>query len=373
MSHGMRGIRFVLAAAMVAGCLAFAADVACAAERPRLYTNEQYIDDVTREAPLPLDDPKAMLAFVLESLPDRVNVYPTESYYYFYFYHGGTRYAGNIRLDFKDRDEGKVHFAYFVEMTEWLKDDKLTYRLFGKEDGVTVERIEPLLYRVAVGNRSVLFALNDLSKVVPPPSALGPDDKFIGPVADESGIRFFLIFNKRLKIFHYVLDETAKVADELFPGRLTNRILIARRTGFAFYNDHRLNRRILIGVFEANGSVNNYFDGPFDQLPDSFVKGDELREAIIEADPSQAGKIDRFGGSPDGASRYLIGPYAYYRIEEDLLPFHQCATSKEIPRELYHACFVVSDRSSGAESSAAQDPAPPTTVKDKAKKPPAKK
>jgi hypothetical protein len=162
-------------------------------------------------------------------------------------------------------------------------------------------------------------------------------------VFDESGIRFFLVFNKRLKIFHYVLDETVRVADELFPSRITNRILIGRRTGFAFYSDHRYNRRILIGVFEANASVNNYFDGPFDQLPDNFLKGDELRQAIVAADPRQEGKIDSHGGSPDGASRYLIGPYIYYRTDEDLLPIHECAVSKKIPRELYHACFVVRD------------------------------
>jgi hypothetical protein len=339
-----------------------------AGERPRVYTNQQYIEDVSKDTTLPLDDPKAMFAFVLESIPDRVKVYPTESYYYFYFYHSGTRYAGNIRLDFKDRDEGKVHFAYFVEMAEWMKDDRLTYRLLGKDDGVTVEKLEPLVYRVTLGDRSVVFELNDLSKVVPPPSALGPDDKYLGPVADESGIRFFLIFNKRLKIFHYVLDETVNVADELFPGRYTNRILIARRTGFAFYNDHRVNRRILIGVFEGNGSVNNYFDGPFDQLPDSFIKGEELREAIIAADPSQEGRIDRFGGAPDGASRYLIGPYAYYRSEEDLLAFHECAISKEIPRDLYHACFVIRDRESEAEQSSTPEPAASEKPKPVAKK-----
>jgi len=313
------------------------------ADRPRLYTNEQYIEDVSRETELPLDDPKATLAFVLESLPDRVRVYPTENYYYFYFYHNGTRYAGNIRLDAKDRDEGKLHFAYFVELTEWLKDDGVNYRVFGKEDGVIVEKVEPLVYRVTLGKKSVVFALNDLSKAAPPKTALGPDDQYLGPVFDESGIRFFLVFNKRLKIFHYVLDETIKVADELFPSRITNRILIARRTGFAFYNEHRLNRKILIGVFEGGSSVNNYFDGPFDQLPDNFLKGDELRQAILQADPSLEGKIDRFGGSPDGASRFLIGPYMYYRVEEDLQPVHDCAVNKDIPRELYHACFVIRD------------------------------
>ncbi|MCC6949526.1 MAG: hypothetical protein IT539_17355 [Bradyrhizobiaceae bacterium] len=316
---------------------------ASAADRPRLYTNEQYIEDVLRKTVLPLDDPKGMLAFVLESLPDRVRVYPTENYYYFYFYHNGTRYAGNIRLDAKDRDEGKLHFAYFVELTEWQKDDAVNYSVFGKEDGINVERLEPLVYRVTLGAKSVVFALNDLSKVTPPKTALGPDDQYLGPVFDESGIRFFLVFNKRLKIFHYILDETIKVADELFPSRITNRILIARRTGFAFYDEHRLKRKILIGVFEGGSSVNNYFDGPFDQLPDNFLKSDELRQAILQADPSLEGKIDRFGGSPDGASRFLIGPYMYYRLEEDLRPIHDCAVNKEIPRELYHACFVVGD------------------------------
>jgi hypothetical protein len=330
--------RFVLCVLLASGFLVSAAS---AAERPRLYTNEQYIEDISRETELPLDDPKAMLAFVLDGLPPRVRVYPTENYYYFYFFHNGTRYAGNIRLDAKDRDEGKLHFAYFVELTEWRKDDAVNYRVFGREDGVTVEKVEPLVYRVTFGGKSVIFALNDLSKAAPPKSALGPDDQYLGPVFDESGIRFFLVFNKRLKIFHYVLDETIKITDELFPAHFTNRILIGRRTGFAFYNDHRLDRRILIGVFEAGASVNSYFDGPFDQLPDNFLKDDELRQAIVAADPSQEGKIDRFGGAPDGASRYLIGPYTYYRTEEDLRPIHDCAISKDIPRDLYHACFVV--------------------------------
>jgi hypothetical protein len=114
--------------------------------------------------------------------------------------------------------------------------------------------------------------------------------------------------------------------------------------------------------------VNNYFDGPFDQLPDSFIKGEELREAIIAADPSQEGRIDRFGGAPDGASRYLIGPYAYYRSEEDLLAFHECAISKEIPRDLYHACFVIRDRESEAEQSSTPEPAASEKPKPVAKK-----
>ena len=59
--------------------------------------------------------------------------------------------------------------------------------------------------------------------------------------------------------------------------------------------------------------MNNYFDGPFDQLPDNFIEGETLRNAILEIDPKLKGKIDRFGGSPDGEIRYMIAPYKLYK------------------------------------------------------------
>ena len=43
------------------------------------------------------------------------------------------------------------------------------------------------------------------------------DETFLGPVFDEFGIRFFLTFNSRLKLFHFLLDETVPVADKFMP------------------------------------------------------------------------------------------------------------------------------------------------------------
>lgn len=334
----------------VASGMAFAV-TAAASERPRLHTNESYVEEATRGASLPLDDPRAMLAYVLENLPPRVTVYPTENYYYFWFYYGGVRYAGNIRFDVKDRDRGKVHFAYYADPVEWISaDDRLRYQVLGRDEGVRVERIAPLRYRVTLDKTSVEFALNDLSAVRPPPRALAADDRFLGPVFDESAIRFFLVYNARLKIFHYLLDETVGVADEFVPLPQTDRIVVGRRTGFAFYRDHQLDRKILIGVFATNTYLNNYFDGPFDQLPDNFIVGDELRDAILESDPKFKGEMDRYGARPDGSARYVIAPYMYYRAADELLFFDECANDPRLPRDRYHACFVMPDLSQDGDA-----------------------
>src|SRR5262249_38897886 len=220
--------------------------------------------------------------FLHNSLPDRVKVYPTENYYYFTFVHRGVPYAGNIRIELGDDDKVTVHFVYYQDWSEWHQDTPLTHVVLDGSRGVAVEKLERLIYRLSYSGKSVIFALNDLSQVKPPASALAQAEKFIGPIFDESGIRFFLVYNSKLKAFHYILDETVKVADEFFESRRTNRILIGKRTGFAFYRDRRLERKILVGVYEGNYRLNTYFDGPFDQLPDNFIEGETLRQAILE-------------------------------------------------------------------------------------------
>jgi hypothetical protein len=308
---------------------------------PRLYSNESYAEDAMRATVLEISNPMGVFAFVLGNLPDRVKVYPTENYYYFYFIHRHVRYAGNLRLDVTDRDEGKIHFTYYEDLAEWTYDDPtITHVVLDSTKGVNVEKLAALTYRVSYSGKTVVFELNDLSKVKPQPGSLGPDEAYLGPIFDESAIRFFLVFNRKLKLFHYILDESIEVADQFVRITATDHIQIGRRTGFAFYRDDRLNRKILIGVFAGNSEVNNYFDGPFDQLPDNFIEGEALRDAILAAEPKLAGKIDRYGISPDGKDRYLIGPYRRYRTEKDLLMFHTCATDKRIPPARYYECFI---------------------------------
>lgn len=338
----MRKLQDFLAAIVAIAAITQAA--AAQPAGPTLQTNQSYVEDVTRAATLDVEDPMAVFGFVMAQLPERVKVYPTENYFYFGFMHGGIRYAGNIRLDASNRDEGKADFAYFEDTSQWYDDAPVKHLVLDGSRGVTVEKVEPLVYRVSYQGKGVMFALNDLSHVKPPAGALGPDETFIGPIFDESAIRFFLVYNSRLKIFHYVLDETEKVAEQFFSPRKNDRILVGKRTGFAFYKDHRLNRKIMIGAFDGNMRANNYFDGPFDQLPDNFIAGEALRNAILAVRPQLKGQIDRFGGAPDGSVRFMIGPYLPYQAISDLFSVHACAQKKQKQPD-YYRCFVTDDES----------------------------
>jgi len=315
---------------------------ALAGEPPRLRTNESYVAEVTRtDQTLAIDDPMAVFAYVLGSLPERVKVYPTENHYYFSFRLNGIRYAGNIKIDAQLREQGKIAFAFYEDRGPWLEDTAGKDLVLGAANGVTVEKLDPLAYRVSYGGKSVVFALNDLSQVKPPPGALAADEQFIGPVFDDSAVRFFLVFNARLKILFYVLDETAPPADVLVPAPVGGgRILIGKRTGFAFYRDQHRDRKILIGVFADNVDANNYLDGPFDQMPDNFLVGDSLRDAILAAAPQFRGQINRYGSFSDGA-RLSVEPYMHYRQPQDLEVFDRCATSPRVPPASYEACFAL--------------------------------
>jgi len=323
---------------LAAGCAALAA---AEETRPVLHTNQAYLEEVMRKSTLDVKNPKAVFDFVFANLPDRVKVYPTENYYYFTFVHDGIPYDGNIRLDASNRDDGKVIFAYSEDLEEYRAETPVEHVILDASSGVQLEKVGKLVYRMTHAGKSVTFELNDLSGVRPPASALAPNETLIGPIFDESGLRFFLVFDTKLKIFNYILDETVRLNDQLERSTRTDRILVGKRTGFAFYQDHLRDRKIMIGAFEGNMAVNNYFDGPFDQLPDNFIEGDVLRDAIVAASPDMKGKIDRFGGWGDGAERFGIVTYVAYRSVSDLDMFDQCATARQKDPASYYLCFAV--------------------------------
>jgi hypothetical protein len=70
----------------------------------------------------------------------------------------------------------------------------------------------------------------------------------------------------------------------------------------------------------------------------------------------------------------MVAPYTHYTTEDDLMMFHSCATSKDVPADQYHLCFVYEDSEDDAERNTPtaeppqQTPATPAPKKASAKK-----
>lgn len=305
-----------------------------------LDTNQAWIEQMQQSSQLSIASADDAFAHVFSRLPARVFVHPTENYYYFTFTAGGVVYAGNLRLAAQDRDKGIIHFAAFAQANAASDAGEMMYKTLSAADGVKVEKLATLSYRVTWKDKTVEFQLNDVSTISPPADIVADGEQYLGLVADESGLRFFLFYNETHRIFAYVLDETGDVLEQFSTLKEDGRIWLGQRTGFAFYDHHHLDRRVLIGVHSHNTFVNNYYDGPADQLPENHIKDDNLRKAIVASDPDMKGKLDEFGYLASGEGRYLIAPYSQYETVEELDGYDTCASDPDIAPEAYDACFT---------------------------------
>jgi hypothetical protein len=318
-------------------CLAAAS---ASAEGLRLRTNQSMIEDLAAPSSVDIKNPDAVFAAVFEALPAEVTVYPTESYYYFTFPHNGVSYEGNIRFDAADQFDGKIHFAYFPEYMPWREPQSPVYKKMGAADGVNVEKVSTFVYRVTFKGKTITFTLPDLSNEKPPQTMVLPDEVYLAPTWDEAGVKFYLLYNKTAKTFIYILNND-KPMDQYEPSTFSSAVTIGNRTGFAFYKDEKAGgRQILIGVFSLNYQMNTYFDGPFDQIGDNYLKGNTFKDIISELDPSMKDTTDRYGSTPNGEVRYEVRPYMLYDAPEDMKPIAECAAREQDPAE-YYACFNV--------------------------------
>lgn len=307
------------------------------AARAEVLLNQQVVNDLARR--IDLSDPLAVFGFVFRRLPPEVTVYPTENYFYWRFHASGREIWGNFRLDVADRDRGVLHLGYFeydasgrrARTKGWLRD--LTAK-----DGVRLERVDAWVYSVTYRGRTVLFRLHDSGWSPPGPARLRPEEAYVGPVFDESGVRFHLLFNKTAKHFYYMLDERHP-APEAYDPSGKHRV-IGQRTGFAYYLDRRLKRKILIGVHALNVRRNNYYDGPFDQLPDNYVDRSRIATWLVQAFPDLRGKINRYGQLLDGSGdRVAISSYYVYRHEHELRFVESCLKTRQ-SRPRFYACIT---------------------------------
>ncbi len=278
---------------------------------------------------LDLENTEAVFQHVFLALDSSVLVYPTENYYYFALNVDGKPIWGNLRLAPQTRDAGLIDFAYWEfssqggsasggkDSPDLANERSVKYRQFGQADGLMIKKLTDLQYQISYRGKTVLFSLNHLPQTPPKNFSLRPDEFFTQKTFDESGYSFFLIRSMMPANFYFVLNDELDLPEPLIP--VHKNFWLGKKSGFVFYEDSEDHRKTLIGISQANASKNNYYDGPFDQLADNYVKGDEFKAEVLAVYPYLAGKIDKYGQFLDRVgARLAIAPYRTYEKLEEL-------------------------------------------------------
>ncbi|MDA0813720.1 MAG: hypothetical protein O3C21_15190, partial [Verrucomicrobia bacterium] len=294
----------------------------------RLTLHEDLVEAWRAQDPgVDLGNLRSVFWHVFSKIPNEVRVYPSENYYYWQLDIDGRHITGNIRFPAKQRDDGFISFAYSErrvvrgESAEAESKRIAGRAMLGRADGVTLTKIRNGVYDMGYSDHFVRFHLENLSQAPPEAAQLRNGEEFVGRTCDESGLRFLLIYQNSARYFFWMLDEAegAQVVEhfeEFGPG-----VLIGRRTGFAFRVDEdAADRKVLIAVKSASVSSNDYYDGPFDQLPENHVTGAQLRARMIHENPALDGKIDDWGYyfKDDPPMRVALARYANYRDDAHL-------------------------------------------------------
>ena len=277
-----------------------------------------------------------MFSYFFAHLPYYAIVYPTEYYYYYYFSAPGHNVSGNLRL--VEIDNGKIGMGYFDKERQELSHHKL----FSMADGLEIKKLSESFYKLTYKGKSVYFRL-PVAKAREQPKALKlhQDEQFVAKIREESGIIFYLFFSNNTRSFYYLLDEERPVAEPL--KRIQDNLYRGERTDYIYYYDSIYNRKTLVAIRHLNVQTNNYFDGPFDQVP-PFL---HLRDMIYRVYPyTQIGSgIDLYGYFLDiESTRVAISPYQKYYSLTEIIDFVDYCEEETQEPSLVWACLTYEDK-----------------------------
>ncbi len=298
-------------------------------------TNESFINGLY--AGLKLDSEDEVFAYVFSKLKNKVTIFPSENYYYFRFPARGKMIYGTLTLFPTERDSARIGFGYAAKVEDKYRNRNYFVRgggrTYGKEDGVTVKELAVDRFEVRFRGKTVEFTLHDPGYAIPNNARLAADEEYVGSNFDESGLRFHLIFHKKINRLFWILNEDGFVPESFAATQYGRRVVMGNRTEFMFYNDSLLSRKVLIGVSGWNVNHNNWYDGPFDQLPDNYVKAGKInmRKYIVADIGIDSAAIDQYGRYGP-AHRVPVAPYTVYYSDLEM-DFAQICLQIEDPTE----------------------------------------
>lgn len=124
--------------------------------------HETYISALIRPDAFDINKPAEVLKYVLLQSSKIIRVQPTENYSYFKFTHKGLHWQGNMRLEVEFGVPDKLHFAYFVVPAPWHNEDLGAYKAFGAKDGLAIQQLDDLDFKINFRSISRRLKLNDI-------------------------------------------------------------------------------------------------------------------------------------------------------------------------------------------------------------------
>jgi len=286
---------------------------------PGLVTNEAFVTGLYSQ--IDLEDPKTVFGYIFQQLPPQVTVYPSEGYYYVRFSMRGLTIKGSISLFAHQRDRGILEFGYTGEIEDQAQEEHIAMpgrtHIFSEADGLILECTDDFTYKATYQGKVVVFHLFEVGLV--PPEKMAPDEVYAGTSFDESGLRFHLLFNQTVQRLYWVLDERHFVPEAMIA--INDQVVLGARTRFAFYQDRVYERKLLIGVHRPEILSNTWYDGPFDQLPDTYIKkGDlDIKPYLVAHTGLDGEDLDQYGHLlTDLNQRVPIAAYLFYRDSSEL-------------------------------------------------------
>ena len=222
--------------------------------------NSDFIDELSAE-PLDLTDKDTVIKALFNAKPEGFTVYPSEGYYYFTFTNDGERIKGNFRFDVDEREQGRFSFIYYKELAFAHEGtDDMQYFVLGQDgDGFELVQKNQFEFEIQFQDFRVPVRIYDAAEELAAPKNIAGKEEYIGPIYDESGTRFDLIFDRANDKFLYVLNSLFGYNESYSTIGEDETILIGTRSRFAYFNDRDNDRYVLIGVNLANINENNYY------------------------------------------------------------------------------------------------------------------
>jgi hypothetical protein len=310
------------------------------------FFTQGYLMEDLANTELNMSDALDVFRYVFHRLDHEVMIYQSENNLYLRFAAHGRIFGGIITLAIITRDEGIISLSYIERNENPNIAPRVDYMggggLFNQSDGVNVKKINDWKYNVTFENKSVIFDLYHAGMDPPKKEKLLAEEVYVGPVFDESGIEMYLIFNKKVNRLYLILNEDRYVREQFQD--IGEDVLIGYRTSFAFFNDSKNDRKILIGVRGENTIQNNWYDGPHDQMPDNYIYYGfipKYLEYLEAAYPGLKGKMDRYGHFLEkDTGRVAVAPYYVYFYEQDLLNISKACKKMDSPSKMYD-CLTV--------------------------------